>query len=72
MTVYALYWWEKSDPYNSVLDDVFPTEESARHTANSILVQEHILGVAVTRCQLTEFGMKAIKEVYNQEKKHPK
>lgn len=66
MTVYAVYWWEWGE--QDTLDDIFPTEESARHTANQILVQKNIEGVSVIKCQVSEYGLRSICEVYKQEK----
>ena len=68
MTVYAVYWWEDWE-METTLDNIFPTEESARRVANSILVQENIRGVVVAKMRVTEYGMQHVADVYKQEKK---
>ena len=68
MIVYSL-WWHERGAHDDTLDDVFPDEESARKTANQILVQDNIDAVYVYKCHLTEFGLRVAKLIYQQEKK---
>ena len=68
MIVYSL-WWREKNANMDTLDNVFLNEESARSTANQILVQDNIESVSVDKCAVTEYGLHRLKTVYEQEKK---
>ena len=64
--VYAVYWAELDDIFQSELDNIFPTAESAIKSAKEIAKQRNIYEVQVELMEVTIHGMRSVRRLYRE------